>query len=239
MSSLRGRRWRQQLALRRLPAHEGALIRRVQQERLTYLSTGKLVRLARLADRIRADAVPGDFVECGCALGGSAIVLAGCMGARGLRVYDVFGMIPPPSDVDGDDVRTRYAEIRAGSSAGLGGDTYYGYITDLETVVRANFARLGYPVDDSTIALIPGLLEDTLVLHSPVALAHVDVDWYDPVRVSIERLWPHLAVGGVLVFDDYFTYSGCTRAVDDFLGAIADQVAVDDAWESRAVTRVR
>ncbi len=233
-------RWRQELALWTLPQRERQVIRCVKRERLAYLSTGKLVKLARLSRSVRDGRVPGLFIECGCALGGSAIVLAACKGAdRELRVYDVFGMIPPPTAADGPDVHARYAAIKAGRSAGLGDDPYYGYMDDLYEVVKGNFARLGYPVESSNVALVKGLLQETLVLDEAVAVAHVDVDWYESVRVSIERIWPRLSIGGVMVFDDYYFYSGCRQAVDAFLVAAGADVALDEAWGSLAITRVR
>ena len=58
-----------------------------------------------------------------------------------MKVYDVFGMIPPPGERDGADVHQRYATIAAGASKGIGGETYYGYRDDLlaevTDVVRA------------------------------------------------------------------------------------------------------
>ena len=45
--------------------------------------------------------MPGIFVEAGCALGGSTIVIAHAKEQeRPLRVYDVFDMIPPPTAED-------------------------------------------------------------------------------------------------------------------------------------------
>ena len=46
-------------------------------------------------------------------------------------VYDVFGMIPPPTDNDGEDVQQRYNEIVGGNSKGIKGKSYYGYEDDL------------------------------------------------------------------------------------------------------------
>jgi asparagine synthase (glutamine-hydrolysing) len=230
----------QLLALRKLPRHERDLIRRVRSEHLTYLSTGRLVKLAQLSGRVQAEGVTGPFVECGCALGGSAIVLAACKRHdRILHVYDVFGMIPPPTAADGEDVHARYDEISSGHSAGLGGGLYYGYLDNLYDVVKANFARLGYPIETSNVVLVPGLLQDTLAPDRQVALAHVDVDWYEPVRVAIERLWPRLPAGGAVVFDDYYTYSGCRKAVDALLADVGSQVTLDGSWGSLAVTRRR
>ena len=48
-----------------------------------------------------------------------------------MKVYDVFGMIPPPGEKDGADVHQRYATIAGGASKGIGGETYYGYRDDL------------------------------------------------------------------------------------------------------------
>ena len=71
--------------------------------------------------------------------------------------------------------------------------------------------------DHAELAEPPGEVEDTLVVDAPIALAHVDVDWYDPVMTCLERIAPHLSVGGIIVLDDYFDWSGCRKATDDFL----------------------
>ena len=41
-----------------------------------------------------------------------------------------------------------------------------------------SFARHGLPIADNNVELVPGLFEDTLALDEPVALAHLDGDWY-------------------------------------------------------------
>ena len=72
------------------------IARRVKEARLTYLSDGKLDAIERALGDVARRNVPGDFVECGVALGGSAIVIASWMPAgRAFHGYDVFGMIPP------------------------------------------------------------------------------------------------------------------------------------------------
>ena len=150
--------------------------------------------------------------------GGSAILLARLKPADAwLELYDVFGMIPPPGPADGEDAHRRYAEIAAGTSKGLGGETYYGYVPDLQQQVLANLRRFAVEPARDRVRLVPGLFEATLRPVGPVALAHVDCDWYDSVRVCIDRITPLLAKGGVIVFDDYSSYSGCRRAVDEWL----------------------
>ena len=134
-------------------------------------------------------------------------------------VYDVFGMIPPPSDRDGTDVVARYEEIKTGRSKGIHNDPYYGYDTGLLAHVEANFRRFGIDLATSHVQLIQGLFEETIHPSGPVALAHIDGDWYESVAVCLRRIWPALIPGGVIVIDDYDDWSGCRRAVDDFLGA--------------------
>ncbi len=193
-------------------------IARIRAARLSYCGPPKLENIAQALLQVRADGVPGRYIEAGVALGGSAILL-GLLKPSGvaLDLYDVFAMIPPPGENDGEDAHRRYEEIRSGSSSGLGEDTYYGYVDGLQDKVKANLESFGLRPEGGTIRLVPGLFEDTLHPEEPVALAHIDCDWYDSVRVCIERIAPRLAPGGVIIFDDYSSYSGCRRAVDEWL----------------------
>jgi len=204
------------LLFRRRPGIE-RVIDSVREEGLSYLDKAALIDLALVADRNERRGVDGTVIECGCALGGSAIVLATAKAAtRPLFVYDVFGMIPPPSDRDGADVHERYETIVSGQSVGIGENPYYGYEENLRGQVEASFERHGRAVADHAVRLVEGLYEDTLHVDGPVSLAHLDCDWYDSVMVCLERIVPHLARRGTLVVDDYHSWSGSRRAVDDF-----------------------
>lgn len=195
-----------------------ATIAAIRAANLSYCGPPKLENIAEAALAVRAARVPGRWLEAGVALGGSAILLGKLKEpATPLDLYDVFGLIPPPGPSDGEDAHRRFAEIASGASKGLGGETYYGYVDDLEGKVRANLARFGVEPARDGVRLHPGLFEDTLRPEGAVALAHFDCDWYESVRVCIERVAPHVAVGGMLVFDDYSSYAGCRRAVDEWL----------------------
>ena len=201
--------------------------RRVRRRRLTYLTAEKLAGIEACLRRIRRSGVAGDFVEAGVALGGSAVVIARHLDAgRAFHGYDVFGMIPPPGEEDPREVHERYATIRSGGSAGIGGDRYYGYREDLLGEVQATLARFGVPVDGRRVQLHPGLFADTLRPEGPLAFAHLDCDWYDPVKLCLTRLYPRLSPGGCIVVDDYYDYGGARRATHEFLAGAAD-VEVD------------
>jgi O-methyltransferase len=201
---------------------DGEIGRRIAQERLTYLDRAKIEMLEGCVREVQSGSVAGDFLEMGIALGGSAILLASQMKrGRSFHGYDVFAMIPPPSETDPPPVHDRYRTIAEGRSEGIGGDTYYGYLDDLYERVVASFARFGQPVDGKRVQLHRGLFEQTLHPTRPVALAHVDCDWYEPVKLCIERVWPRLSSGGLMIFDDYNDYGGCRQAVDEFAAAEA------------------
>jgi hypothetical protein len=215
------------------PPEVEALIAAIRAANLSYCGPPKLENVAEAAQLVRAANVSGRWLEAGVALGGSAILL-GHLKAPGvpLDLHDVFAMIPPPGPDDGEDAHKRYAEIVSGRSAGLGGDTYYGYVDDLHARVLDNLRRFGLDLERDTIRTVRGLFEATLRPPGPIALAHVDCDWYDSVRVCIERVGPLLSPGGVIVFDDYSSYSGCRRAVDEWL---ARDAALERVFHRRSL----
>jgi hypothetical protein len=203
------------------PVHP--VVRRVRRQKLTYLPVGALNDLFEAAKDVEREQRPGILIEAGCALGGSAIVLAkGKRRHRPFAIHDVFGMIPPPTEADGPDVHERYATILSGEARGLSGEAYYGYEADLLNRVRQTFAAFGMPVEEHNVDLVQGLFQDTIVGHEPVALAHIDGDWHDSVLTCLQRIGPRLSPGAVMVIDDYFKWSGCRTAVDAFLAANPD-----------------
>ncbi|MCG6119533.1 MAG: TylF/MycF family methyltransferase [Blastomonas sp.] len=198
-----------------LAAYRHRSVRAVRATGLTYLEAAALADLVRAVRNAEKRGVAGTIIEAGCALGGSAIVMTKAA-KRQVEVYDVFGMPPPPGIGDGPDVHQRYEAIAHGHSEGIDGHTYYGYVEGLLATVRTNFRRHGIEPDTGRVTFVEGLLQDTLELTGPVAVAHIDCDRYESVRVCLERIAPRLSVGGVMIFDDYDSKSGCRKAVDEY-----------------------
>lgn len=200
------------------------LARRLLEAHLTYLAVEKLERMEKAIAETRG--LRGDVIEFGVALGGSAILLAHGAGPdRRFIGFDVFAMIPEPSsDKDDEKSKQRYETIRSGQSRGIAGERYYGYLDDLYERVRASFAAFGMPVDDDRVRLIKGLFEETWPTAGvgPIALAHLDCDWYDPVRFCLSACADRMLPGGQIIIDDYHAYGGCRTAVDEFLAAHSD-----------------
>lgn len=193
------------------------IVRAVRADSLTYLDHAALDDLFKRVRTIETSGREGILIEAGCALGGSAIVIATAKSSqRPFFVHDVFGMIPPPSEKDDADVQERYAVISSGRSSGLQGNRYYGYEDNLLDKVSANFRRHGVPVEANNVHLVRGLFQETLHVNDPVALAHVDGDWFESVMTCLQRIEPHLTEDGVIVIDDYDDWSGCRKAVDEY-----------------------
>lgn len=72
------------------------------------------------------------------------------------------------------------------------------------------------------VELIEGNICETIpefVSNNPdqkIALLNLDVDVYEPSVVILECLFPLLVKGGILILDDYGTFPGETKAVDDY-----------------------
>lgn len=199
------------------------LIRQVRNDKLTYLDISALADIHKTVAQLEKEEKKGDLLEAGVALGGSSLILATSkQKQRSLYLFDAFETIPPPSERDGEDAHDRYKTIISGQAEGIKGEAYYGYRQDLLTTVIDNFRRYGIDPDENNITPIKGYYENTLVVNSPVALAHIDSDWYDSVMICLQVITPHLVSGGVLIIDDYNDWSGCRKAVDDYFSDSKD-----------------
>lgn len=226
-------------AMAGLPDENQVLIREIREKKLTYLSASKLASIVNVCLDIEERNLEGAFVEAGCALGGSTILISKTKTLKRLfKVYDVFTMIPPPTENDGEDVKKRYKKIKEGNSRGIGGDKYYGYEDDLLKRVLENLASFGVTEEQHNVRIIKGLLQDTMQIDQPIAFAHIDVDWYDPVMACLERITPQLVLGGSIILDDYNDWSGCRKATDQYFRDKLIDFRMNDSAGSMKITRV-
>lgn len=194
-------------------------IRFLRESALTYCGRpGKLEVVHEAARRVESAGVPGIFVEAGVAMGGSAIVIAKTKSReRELRLYDVFEMLPPPSENDDPKSHAVYKDFLAGKAASAVDRNYVAHATDLLSFTRENMGRLGVDPDAEHVKFVKGLYQDTLRIDEPVAFAHIDCDWYDSVKLCIDRIAGWVSPGGIMLFDDYNSFAGCRKAVDEWL----------------------
>lgn len=219
--------------------HAEAIVREVKARKLTYLSSQKILVLVDECRRAVKRNTASLVLECGCALGGSAAIISRLRPHDSLvALFDTFEGMPPPTENDSADVHARYEVISSGNSAGIDGDEYYGYRKDLQAHVRAVIDELLPERLARSTTLVKGLVQNTLPHNQVIAFAHIDVDWYDPVKVCAQTLFPNLEVGGSLVFDDYSDYESCRRAVDEYFDDKQSMIEMDTRAGSCRIRRI-
>lgn len=185
----------------------------------TMTSEERISALCHAVRYIARSNVPGDIVECGVWRGGSTMAAAMTLLSEGdklrtLHLFDTFEGMPMPASVDrAADSGTSAADLlaKADRSSNLWA---YAPIDD----VQANLASTGYP--SAGIRFIKGRVEDTIPREAPaeIAILRLDTDWYESTKHELLHLYPKLAIGGVLIIDDYGYWEGARKAVDEFIG---------------------
>jgi len=83
--------------------------------------------------------------------------------------------------------------------------------------VQNNMARTGYPQD--RIHFVKGKVEETITPESgprEIALLRLDTDWYESTYHELTHLYPRLALGGVIIFDDAYHWMGQRKAMEQY-----------------------
>ena len=183
----------------------------VQIRPYTMLSEQRLYSLYSLAKHICESNIPGNFVECGVAAGGSSALLAYVIkhhskSSRRLFSFDSFSGMPRPTELDS------HQGVDA-ESTGWGTGT----CSAPEASVRDICAKLG--VED-VLTTVKGYFEDTLPQWRDrvgmIALLHLDGDWYSSTRAILDNLYDRIVNDGVLQIDDYGHWEGCRKAIHEF-----------------------
>ncbi len=52
-----------------------------------------------------------------------------------------------------------------------------------------------------------------------IALLRLDGDWYESTMDCLVALFPKVIENGIIIIDDYYAWTGCSRAVHDYLSS--------------------
>jgi predicted O-methyltransferase YrrM len=187
------------------PSEFSSLYRQVRSH--TMCSNARLRGLYRSLHHVVDRNLPGDIVECGCARGGSAALMALTLrqlqSPRKLWLFDTFAGLPAPTSHDPD---FELADLFTGTCIGTLDE------------VREFFHRLDAA---DNVEFVPGLFQETLptAAVSQIVVLHIDGDWYESVKVCLESLYDKVVPGGVIQLDDYGYWQGARKAVDEFVKA--------------------
>ena len=194
-----------------------AIIERVRP--FTMTSPERIMALRDSVRHVCRHGIAGAIVECGVWRGGSmmaaALTLLELGERRSLQLFDTFAGMPPPGGADRDISGTTATRLLATEDRATGSTWACSPLAD----VRATVLGTGYPAE--LVAFIPGRVEETIPAQAPeqIAVLRLDTDWYESTRHELEHLYPRLAVGGLLIIDDYGHWEGARRAVDEYLAA--------------------
>jgi hypothetical protein len=177
------------------------------------------------ANQVLEDRIPGAIVECGVAAGAqiAAMQERNLLFAEPRWIYgfDSFEGIPLASVEDdqqpgipGPKPDIRYTDKRELLKSS-------GITVHSKEQVLLNMKQW-FPSNWQNIILVKGWFQDTLRPYKTVfqqlggiALLRLDGDLYESTKVSLEELFPHLNVGGVLIIDDW-ELTGCRRACEEY-----------------------
>lgn len=155
--------------------------------------------------------VPGSIVECGIGYGRSFLLLAALIHEerkkRTLYGFDSFEGFPNPSEEDSGPRNATRGE--------------YGDISKKQVLKLLSASQFPQPFLENFCHITEGFFDETLVQYrgGPIALLHLDVDLYQSYKTCLEILFPQMAPGGIIIFDEYHqktVWPGAKKAVDEF-----------------------
>lgn len=193
------------------------------------------VNLVTLYEQVRyfeKNKLEGDFVECGVWNAGAVGLMALANlkygnKRRNLHLFDAFEEICAPNEeIDGEKAINEVKQI-LGKKALTKGELKplkgiydrFGGPSDLNVCKSLIETTINYPADK--VFYYKGWFQDTVPLESKsidkIAILRLDGDWYESTKICLEYLYDKVISGGFIIFDDYGLYSGCKKAVDEFL----------------------
>ena len=161
-----------------------------------------------------AASIPGDFVETGVFTGGTSVIMAriarGMNTSKTLWACDSFQGLPKPQL---DDSKCKFIKDRASCQRGNAG---------MFKSSKKHFEMYIASEALTNVQIVPGWFHETLPPRDlkDIAFLRLDGDLYNSTIVALQRLYPLISSRGVIYVDDYGSFSGCSRAVDEYLDSI-------------------
>ena len=168
--------------------------------------------------------INGSVIECGVWRGGMIAGIAEVMGKeRHYHLFDSFEGLPDAKEIDGEGA---LAWKHLGSA-----NNYDNCTAEIEWAQKA--MELAGVTNKSSF--IKGWFDDTVPkfeTNEPIAVLRLDGDWYDSTMVCLEHLFPKVAVGGLIILDDYYAWDGCSKALHDYLSKYKRPERIIKAYSS-------
>lgn len=180
-----------------------------------FYLTSQLSRMSKLLAHYelykKITQLPGAIVECGIFKGASFLQFASFRNlleneiSRKLIGFDIFGDFPETQFKE--DVRYLNDFIKSAGNKS---------ITEEELAFVLSSKNIGnYTLVKGDInTTVPNFVQSNP--HLKIALLHIDTDVYEPAVTILNNMYDLIVRGGIIVLDDYATFPGETKAVDEF-----------------------
>jgi hypothetical protein len=199
----------------------------------TMMPMKHLFNLFQITKELLLKNVPGNFVECGVAAGGSSALLGALIKKydsknRICYSFDTFSGMPSPTNED--RVNGKDAE-----------GTWWGQGTcaaPLQSLIDAcnEVDSLPYVIP------IQGLFQDTLATTrtkiGKIALLHIDCDWYESTKCVLENFFPLLNSGSKIIIDDFDYWDGVKRAYEQYSKKTSIDYHIEKLTETTALIEI-
>lgn len=170
--------------------------------------------------------IEGDIVECGVFKGANCRFICDYLKSINYEninifLYDTFEGMPCASTNDINIfTKKNYNFYLKKMQKNNEVDNFYKY-ENIENVKKLLF-QTNYNKDN--IHFIKGLVEETIpkTIPNKISLLILDTDYYDSTKHELQHLYPLVEKGGIIIIDDYGTWSGVKKAVDEYFDNLND-----------------
>ncbi|MFS0674159.1 TylF/MycF/NovP-related O-methyltransferase [Ornithinibacillus sp. 179-J 7C1 HS] len=182
-----------------------------------FILTSEVYRLGNILSHYelykKIIGLPGDVIELGVFKGNSLLQFASFREllenekSRKIIGFDVFGEFPKVDKIAADKAFVNnWNKIFEGD-----------FLSQEDLYKSLQLKGIGNVslIKGNILETLPKYLEENS--HTKISLLHIDTDVYEPSKLALELLFDRVVSGGLIVFDDYGTVEGETRAVDEFL----------------------
>lgn len=188
-----------------------------KNDQVSELETKKIIEIAQ-----KCLDFEGDFVELGCYKGDTSLLIAEILRDmdKKLWLYDSFEGLPEKSREDESEI---------------GRDFKKGELLVTKREVKERFLRAGLKVPVIKKAWFADLTE--VDLPEKIALAFLDGDLYESIKVSLKLVENKMSKGGVILVHDYVNSAlpGVATAVDEWVKQRNKKIKI---YQSMAVIEI-
>lgn len=195
---------------------------------VAYSTTSTIDNTQFFTDYVLDHNIKGVFVECGVAAGAQIAAIHDRLLARGekrwIYGFDSFEGIPFASKDDDEQPGMSHKPVV------IYNDTREllkssGITVCSKEAVLTNF-NTWFPGKVDTVVLVKGWFQDTLGPYKTIfkhlggiSLLRLDGDLYESTKVSLEKLFPLINSGGILIVDDW-QLTGCRKACLEYFETV-------------------